>query len=98
MPQKFFHGDLVHVKPHPAMRSDPQGCKAIVLHSYAERYSGQYKDTTDLALYLLGNQSGFSAWHDENLLTLIEPNRLDMLPDNDIFRKNHDAKQARDRS
>ena len=95
MSQKFFLGDRVYInKLSPMQRHFSQECEAIVMYSYAESYG--YGNEDQLGLYILPNR-GESSWYYANDLTLIEPDRLDLLPKSHIARKNFDAKQARDR-
>jgi hypothetical protein len=96
MSQKFFLGDRVRIAKDlgPSMDHFEKDCEAIVMYSYAEQYDG--RDVDKFSLHILPNR-GESSWYYADQLTLIEPNRLDLLPKNNIHRKNSEAKQARDR-
>ena len=97
MTQKFFKGDLVQIGDMPPMMSHFEGnCKAIVLYTYAEKYgrSGANSDK-DYSLFLLGH-GGEVAWYHEDQLTLIAPDRLDILPPGNVHRAVWEAKQQRD--
>jgi hypothetical protein len=94
--QKFFKGDLVQVADDlgASMRHFAKGCKAIVIGTYAEICSDD-NDVDNYKLYILPNR-GSCAWYHEHQLTLIEPNRYDLLPKNNRTRLNWEAQQARD--
>lgn len=98
MTQKFFKGDLVQVGEMPEYMSHFTGnCKAIVLYTYKEHYGdGIRRGDKQFCLYLLPNK-GASAWYEEDQLTLIEPDRLDLLPKSNVHRAAWDAKQQRDK-
>ena len=95
MTQKFFKGDLVKVGDMPSfMDHFPGNCKAIVIASGAEEYDGNPKE---YILHILkGNERGEHSWYEENQLTLIEPDRLDLLPKSSVHRKIYEAKKKRD--
>jgi hypothetical protein len=94
--QKFFKGDLVQVADDlgMSMRHFDKGCKAIVIGTYAEICSDD-NDVDNYRLYILPNR-GSVAWYHTHQLTLIEPNRYDLLPKNNRTRLNWEAQQARD--
>jgi len=94
--QKFFRGDLVQIADDlgKAMSHFEKGCKAIVIGTYAELSYDDNK-VDDYQLYILPHQ-GTSAWYHTHQLTLIEPNRYDLLPKNNRTRLNWEAQQARD--
>ena len=95
MSQQFFLGDRVRInKLSPMQRHFNQECEAIVMYSYAEQHGSG--NTHDFSLFILPDR-GESSWYHGKDLTLIEPDRLDMLPKSHIARKNSEAKQARDR-
>ena len=99
MSQKFFFGDHVRIAKDlgSSMSHFESDCEAIVMYSYAEQYDGHSKKNLDqFSLYILPNR-GESSWYYADQLELIEPDRLDLLPKNNIHRKNLEAKQARDR-
>jgi len=75
--QVFHKGDLVHVtKDMPSYMSHFTGdTDAIVIGSYADQYGGS--DTKDYTLHL--KSGGQCSWYEENQLTLIEANRIDLL-------------------
>ena len=98
MTQKFFAGDLVYVAKDlgPSMEHFESGQRAIVLYSYADKYdSVSCGNTKDFGLYLIDSKRTV-AWYHEHQLTLIEPDRFDLLPTTEVLRRNHDAKRARD--
>lgn len=68
--QKFKRGDIVKV-------GADNFCAAgvgIVLYSYADEYGGD--DTESYSLYLkCSNHTGYIAWYDEKLLTMIRANK-----------------------
>lgn len=94
--QKFFKGDLVQIANDlgDSKRHFPKGCKAIVIGSYAELCHDDNK-VDKLQLYLLPDR-GTSAWYHTEQLTLIEPNRYDLLPKTNRTRLNWETQQARD--
>lgn len=98
MTQKFFKGDLVQVgKMQVYMSHFADNCKAIVLYTHAEQYGGTGRQEKQYALYILKRgDTGFNAWYDEDQLTLIEPDRFDLLPVSNIHRKVWEAKKKRD--
>jgi hypothetical protein len=97
--QKFFLGDRVRIAADlgSTMSHFDKDCEAIVMYSYAEQYGGSAKDLDRFNLYILPN-GGSASWYYADQLTLIEPDRLDMLPKNNIVRKNYEAKWRRDAS
>jgi hypothetical protein len=99
MTQKFFKGDLVQVGEMPPMMRYFQGnCKAIVLYTYTEQYgrSGANPDK-DYSLFILkSGERGEVSWYHEDQLTLIEPDRFDLLPAGNVHRKAWEAKKQRD--
>jgi hypothetical protein len=99
MSQKFFLGDRVRIAQDlgPSMSHFEKDCEAIVMYSYAEQYDGTGKDVDQFSLYILPNR-GEVSWYYANQLTLIEPDRLDLLPKSHIARRNSEAKQARDQA
>ena len=95
MSQKFFLGDHVYINKLSPMQSHfNQQCEAIVIYSYAEQHGSS--NTHDFSLFILPNR-GQSSWYHADDLTLIEPDRLDLLPRSHIARRNSEAKQARDK-
>jgi hypothetical protein len=98
MAQKFFLGDRVRIAKDlgSSMSHFESDCEAIVMYSYAEQYDSSSKRNLDqFSLYILPNR-GESSWYYANQLTLIEPDRLDLLPKSHIIRKNFEAKRERD--
>lgn len=98
MTQKFFMGDLVQVGQMPISMSHFTGnCQAIVIYTYAEQYgrSGPTSDKEYSLFILKRGDRGEVSWYHEDQLTLIEPDRLDLLPANNVHRKVWDAKNAR---
>jgi hypothetical protein len=94
MTQKFFNGDLVQIGEMPeCMRHFKGNCKAIVLYTFAEQYGGGARQEKQYCLYI--PRKGDVAWYMENQLTLIEPDRFDLLPKNHINRRVWEAKKAR---
>lgn len=97
MTQKFFKGDLVQLGDMPrSMFHFPANCKAIVLYTYKERYGGGKREEQQYGLYILLPNEGETSWYYEDQLTLIEPDRLDLLPEGNVHRKAYEAKQQRD--
>ena len=94
--QKFFRGDLVQIADDlgRSMRHFEKGCQAIVIGSYAELCSDK-ESVDDLCLYILPAEGEIS-WYHSHHLTLIEPNRYDLLPKSNRIRLNWEAQQARD--
>ena len=94
--QKFFKGDLVQVWEMPMyMRHFTGNCKAIVIGTYAEQYGGnEARSHQQYTLHLLPKE-GEVSWYDENQLTLIEPDRFDLLPKGNVHRKAWEASKAR---
>lgn len=97
MTQKFFKGDLVQIGEMPKYMSHFTGnCKAIVIATYAEQFSSSSaRDHKQYTLHVLPKE-GESSWYEEDQLTLIEPNRFDLLPKSNKHRKVWEAKQERD--
>lgn len=99
MTQKFFKGDLVQVGEMPISMSHFTGnCKAIVLYTYAEKYGrrGSNPDK-DYSLFILKRgDCGEVAWYHEDQLTLIESDRLDLLPAGNTHRKVWEEKKQRE--
>ena len=96
MSQQFFLGDRVRIakKLGASMAHFESDREAIVMYSYAEQYGG--RDVDQFSLYILPDR-GEVSWYYANQLTLIEPDRLDMLPKSHIARRNYEAKVARDK-
>jgi hypothetical protein len=95
MTQKFFKGDLVQIGEMPSYMSHFDGnCKAIVLYTYAESYGGGARESKQYCLHLLP-RGGESSWYEEDQLTLVEPDRFDLLPKSNMHRKVWEAKNAR---
>jgi hypothetical protein len=96
--QKFFRGDLVQIADDlaPSMRHFSKGCQAIVIGSYAELCQDD-NDVDNYCLYILP-RGGSQSWYHTPQLTLIEPNRYDLLPKNNRTRLNYEAQQARDKT
>jgi hypothetical protein len=94
--QKFFRGDLVQIADDLGafMRHFDKGCQAIVMGTYAELCSDD-NDVDSYQLYILPNR-GECSWYYTRQLTLIEPNRYDLLPKNNRTRLNWEAQQERD--
>ena len=94
--QKFFKGDLVQVGEMPIyMRHFTSNCKAIVIGPYAEQYGGNGASShQQYTLHLLPKE-GESSWYEEDQLTLIEPERFDLLPKSNVHRKVWEANKAR---
>ena len=98
MTQKFFKGDLVQVGDMPlSMRHFTGNCQAIVLYTYTEQYgrSGSDPDKSYSLFILKKGDRGEVAWYHEDQLTLIEQDRFDLLPANNVHRKVWEAKQNR---
>lgn len=99
MTQKFFVGDLVYVAEDLgiSMAHFESGQKAIVQFSYADQYgdSSNHGDK-EFSLYLLKAKRSV-AWYHEHQLSLIEPDRFDLLPDSSIIKRNHIAKMNRNK-
>ena len=96
--QKFFKGDLVQVGPMPIhMRHFTGNCKAIVLYTYEEKYgrSGAQPDKEYGLFILKKGDRGESSWYHEDQLTLIEPERFDLLPKSNVHRKVWEANKQR---
>jgi hypothetical protein len=95
MKQQFFFGDLVHItKDLPqSMRHFECDQPAIVLYSYAEQFGGN--DVENFSVFLIESQDEVSWYHPENL-TLIEPDRVDLLPDDYPSKRAWQAKKQRD--
>lgn len=102
MAQKFFLGDLVMLGGRECPWHDA-GCKcgeprkAIVIHSYAEQYGDSPNGTEEFSLFLFDENQEIS-WFNAKDMTLIEPDRLDLLPIKSIHRRNYEAKKDRDNS
>ena len=95
MTQKFFKGDLVQVGEMPKSMSHFEGnCQAIVMGTYAEQYGRDERGEHQYTLFIL-KRKGESSWYDESQLTLIEPDRFDLLPKSHYVRKVWEAKKAR---
>lgn len=98
MTQKFFKGDLVQVGEMPKYMSHFTGnCQAIVMGTYEEQFGGECQGEHQYTLFIL-KKEGTSSWYEENQLTLIEPNRFDLLPKSHSARRVWEAKKARDRN
>jgi hypothetical protein len=98
MTQKFFKGDLVQVGEMPISMSHFTGnCQAIVLYTYAEQYGRSGSNPhKDYSLFILKRgDRGEVAWYHEDQLTLIEADRLDLLPASNVHRKVWEAKKQR---
>jgi len=101
MTQKFFKGDLVQVGLMPIFMSHFAGnCKAIVLYTYAEQYgrSGLDLDKKYSLFILKPGEQGEVSWYHEDQLTLIEPDRFDLLPSSNVYRKAWEAKKQREQA
>ena len=95
MTQKFFKGDLVEVgNMPPNMRHFMGNCKAIVLYTYAERCGPGKNSEKSYCLHIIKDRNDH-AWYYEDQLTLVEPERFDLLPKSHIDRKVWDAIQER---
>jgi len=94
--QKFFKGDLVQIADDlgASMRHFKKGCKAIVIGTYAELCHDD-NNVDDYCIYILP-KGGNTSWYHTHQLTLIEPNRYDLLPKNSRTRLNWEAQQTRD--
>jgi len=93
--QKFFKGDLVQVGEMPIyMRHFDGNCKAIVLYTYEELYGRSGDKRQQYSLHLLPSR-GEVSWYEEDQLTLIEPERFDLLPKSSVHRKVWEANKAR---
>ena len=100
MTQKFFKGDLVQVGEMPLYMSHFYGnCKAIVIATYTEQHgrSGPDSDKEYTLFILKKGGRGEVSWYYEDQLTLIEPDRFDLLPVGNVHRKVWEAKNARGR-
>lgn len=77
MQQKFHKGDWVRVNKDlgSCMKHFQSDCEAIVIGSYADQYGGE--DYHSLTLFI--KDGGQVSWYSADQITLIEPNRLDML-------------------
>jgi hypothetical protein len=96
MTQKYFKGDLVKIGDMPKyMFHFPSNCEAIVLYTYKEAYGGGRSESKQYCVYLLPNK-GETSWYEEDQLTLIEPDRFDLLPKGNVHRKAYEAKKVRD--
>jgi hypothetical protein len=99
MTQKFFKGDLVQLGEMPlSMRYFFGNSKAIVIASYSELHgrSGAGADKS-YTLFILDVRKEVS-WYLENQMTLIEPDRFDLLPKTNVHRKVWEAKRKRDQA
>ena len=99
MTQKFFKGDLVQVGEMPMSMSHFTGnCQAIVMYTYEEHYGARGPTfDKDYSLFILKcGEFGEVSWYHENQLTLIEPDRFDLLPEGNVHRKVWEAKTVRD--
>ncbi len=81
--QKYEIGDLVQIAAYypwickgdeVILHRDGAGKRAIILGSYAEQFGGS--NTTDYSVFIKG--SGRVAWYDEEYMTLIEHDRMDL--------------------
>lgn len=97
MTQKFFKGDLVQLGGMPLSMSHFAGnCKAIVIGTYAEQYGGGASREKEYTLFILAHgDKGEASWYHENQLTLIEPDRFDLLPKTNVHRKVWESKIQR---
>lgn len=98
MTQKFFKGDLVQVGEMPINMSHFDGnCKAIVIATYTEQHgrSGADPDKEYTLFILKKGGRGEVSWYHEHQLTLIEPDRFDLLPAGNTHRKVWEAKKQR---
>lgn len=97
MTQKFFKGDLVYINKLPKHSSHfRQECNAIVIASYAEQFNHSPQATNEFTLYVLSDlYPSECSWYNEENLTLIQPDRFDLLPTNHLARINYEAKKAR---
>lgn len=101
MTQKFFKGDLVQLGEMPVYMSHFDGnCKAIVIASYSEQYgrSGANPDKNYTLFILKRGGRGEESWYHEEQMTLIEPDRFDLLPKTNVHRKVWEAKKERDQA
>ena len=97
MTQKFFKGDLVQIGNMPAHRHHFDGnCKAIVIATYTEQHGKTENSDKKYTLFILTKSGGNDvSWYYEDELTLILPDRFDLLPASNIHRKVWEAKNAR---
>ena len=96
--QKFFKGDLVQVGEMPIyMRHFTGNCEAIVLYTYEEQYgrSGATSNKEYSLFILKKGDQGEVSWYHEDQLTLIEPERFDLLPKSNVHRKAWEASKER---
>ena len=72
-------------------------CKAVVIATYAEQHgrSGPDSDKEYTLFILKRGDRGEVSWYHENQLTLIEPDRFDLLPTGNVHRKAWEAKLLR---
>ena len=98
MTQKFFKGDLVQVSEMPLHMDHFDGnCKAIVIATYTEQHGRSPRSDKQYTLFILKRgERGEVSWYDEDQLTLIEPDRFDLLPASNPHRKVWEAKKQRD--
>jgi len=99
MTQKFFKGDLVQVGEMPIFMSHFAGnCKAIVIATYTEQHGRSGKDSDkEYTLFILKRSDrGEVSWYHEDQLTLIEPDRFDLLRASNVHRKAWEAKKQRE--
>lgn len=77
MPARFHPGDFVRIAKNlgVAARYLHTNAEAIVEYSYAGKYGGN--EDNSYSLFIKG--VGRSSWYDANHLTLIEPNRFDLI-------------------
>ncbi len=74
--QKFKKGDLVNIGPLPQMMSSfTTGCRAVVMHSYSDKYSG----SNDHEYCIHTETEGQISWYPEDVLTFVESDRLDLV-------------------
>ena len=93
--------DIIHVHGWMAsmlpvyMKHFDGNCTAIVIYTYTEKYGRSGADPDkEYSLFILKKGNEVS-WYHEDQLTLIEQDRFDLLPANNVHRKVWEAKQNR---
>jgi hypothetical protein len=93
--QKFFQGDLVMISNLPPWMSHFSSGLAIVIGTAAELERCDLAAHKEYTLHIIEEKND-SGWYPEEVLELVEIDRLDLLPENHRISKSLRAKKERD--
>jgi hypothetical protein len=93
--QKFFQGDLVMISNLRPWMSHFSSGLAIVIGSEADQGGRGLAAQKEYTLHIIEEKND-SGWYPEEVLELVEIDRLDLLPENHRISKSIRAKKKRD--